>query len=94
MRFMTLNCSGDYTEIEAIIRLTRSGYRFIEVPTSMRERIAGKSMFTPFRATYFVIRSLMALMISVLGTPNCRRVNPSCMEENDDTVTAVDSRGN
>ena len=71
IRFMTMNCSCDYPEIEAIIRLVRSGYTFMEVPSSMRERMAGKSMFTPFRASYFVIRSLMAVLISVWSTPRC-----------------------
>jgi glycosyltransferase involved in cell wall biosynthesis len=71
IRFMTMNCSCDYPEIEAIIRLARSGYKFKEVSTSMRERVAGQSMFTPFRAAYFIIRSLMAVMISAWSTPKC-----------------------
>lgn len=71
IRFMTMNCSCDYPEIEAIIRLVRSGYRFTEVSTSMRERVAGKSMFTPFRSMYFMLRSLMAVFISVWSTPRC-----------------------
>lgn len=72
IRFMTVNCSCDYPETEAIIRLARSGHKFCEVSTSMRERVAGKSMFTPYRATYFMIRSLMALMISTWSTPKCK----------------------
>jgi len=72
MRFMITNCSSDYTEIEAIILMTRSGHRYEEVPTGMRERTAGQSMFTPLRATYFLIRSLMAVLISVLATPRRR----------------------
>jgi glycosyltransferase involved in cell wall biosynthesis len=78
IEYMTKHCSYDYPEIEAIIGLARSGYRFKEVPTSMRERVAGKSMFTPFRATYFVIRSLMALGMSVVATPKVKRqMDPS-----------------
>lgn len=67
--FMSTNCSYDYPEVEAIIGLARNGFRFMEAPTSMRERTAGTSMFTPFRAMYFVIRSLMAVLISVLANP-------------------------
>ncbi len=77
IRFMTANCSCDYPEIEAIVRLTRSGYRFLEVPVVIGDRIAGKSMFTPFRAAYFILRSLMALTVSVLSTPWCRQPRTS-----------------
>lgn len=71
MRFMVDNCSCDYPEIEAIILLARNGYRFTEVPVSMGERTAGQSMFTPLRGMYFIIRSLMAVLISVLIQPVC-----------------------
>lgn len=80
IEFMTINCSCDYPEVEAIIRLVRSGYRYLEVPTSMRTRVAGKSMFTPFRALYFVIRSLMTVATSVLATPKRKRL-PTPSEE-------------
>ena len=73
IRFMTRNCSCDYPEIEAVIRLTRSGFRYTEVPVLMRERTAGTSMFTPSRAMYFVIRSTMAVLISVMSTPRLSR---------------------
>jgi hypothetical protein len=89
IRFMTANCSCDYPEVEAIIRLTRSGFRLREAPTSMRERTAGTSMFTPFRAMYFMIRSLMAVLMSVWGTPRssaCRA--PSLSAESAEDKTA------
>jgi glycosyltransferase involved in cell wall biosynthesis len=66
VRFMITNCSFDYPEIEAIIRLTRDGFRYREAPVIMRERVAGTSMFTPARATYFVLRSLMSILMSAL----------------------------
>lgn len=79
MQFMITNCSCDYPEIEAIILLVRNGHRYTEVPVSMGERIAGQSMFTPFRAMYFTIRSLMAVLISVLVRPACP--SAQCEEE-------------
>ena len=79
MQFMITNCSCDYPEIEAIILLVRNGHRFTEVPVSMGERFAGQSMFTPLRAMYFTIRSLMAVLISVLVRPVCS--GPQCEEE-------------
>ena len=93
IRFMTTNCSYDYPEIEAIICLSRSGYRFVEVSTLMRERVAGTSMFTPFRAFYFVIRSLMALLMSVLNTPKVKKSTKCCVKEvTDDTAATSASR--
>lgn len=73
MEFMVRNCSTDYPEIAAIILLTRSGYRYAEVPVQMRERVAGVSMFTPLRAAYFLVRSFMAIVVSVLETPIRKR---------------------
>ena len=75
IRYMTLHCSCDYPEIEAIISLARSGYRFTEVSVVIGERVAGKSMFTPFRAFYFVIRSIMAVLISTLSVPKRKRAD-------------------
>lgn len=89
MQFMISNCSCDYPEIEAIILLVRNGHRFTEVPVSMGERTAGQSMFTPLRAMYFIVRSLMAVLISMLVHPVC--LDP-CKEESVDGITAVDSR--
>jgi glycosyltransferase involved in cell wall biosynthesis len=76
LEFMTTHCSYDYPEIEAIIGLIRSGYRFTEVPSQMRERTAGTSMFTPLRALYFVTRSFMAVLLSVLSTPKRQATPP------------------
>lgn len=73
IRFMTMNCSCDFPDIDAIVRVVRSGFRFREIAVPMRERVAGKSMFTPWRATYYMIRSLMGILISVWCTPRrCR----------------------
>lgn len=90
--FMVDNCSYDYPEVEAIIRLTRSGYRYMEVPVSMRDRVIGTSMFTPWRAGYFVIRSIMAVLISVLGTPKPTRAIHESVKDNHDAVAADSSR--
>lgn len=94
IRFMMTNCSCDYPEIEAIILLCRNGYRFKEVPTSMRERTAGQSMFTPTRALYFMIRSLLAVLISVLISPSRKKASCCTTEETLDTVTEGNSRRN
>lgn len=75
IRFMTMNCSCDFPDIDAIVRVVRSGFRFREISVPMRERVAGKSMFTPWRATYYMIRSLMGILISVWSTPRrCRNL--------------------
>jgi glycosyltransferase involved in cell wall biosynthesis len=80
IRFMITICSFDYPEIEAIIRLSRSGFTYREVPTSMRERIAGKSMFTPLRASYFVMRSFMSMFMAVLDA-RPKASQPACPKE-------------
>ena len=66
--FMIENCSTDYPEIEAIILLARNGYRYVETPATMGQRVAGESMFNPLRASYFMVRAFLGIMTSVLAT--------------------------
>jgi len=55
----------DFPEVESNVLAARHGLRIVEVPVLMRERAAGRSSVTTIRGTYFVIRILLSLFISV-----------------------------
>jgi glycosyltransferase involved in cell wall biosynthesis len=55
----------DFPEVESNVLAARHGLRIVEVPVLMRERAAGRSSVTTIRGTYFVIRILLSLFVSV-----------------------------
>jgi glycosyltransferase involved in cell wall biosynthesis len=55
----------DFPEVESNVLAARHGLRIVEVPVKMRERAAGQSSVTTIRGTYFVIRIMLSLFISV-----------------------------
>ena len=55
----------DFPEVESNVLAARHGLRIVEVPVKMRERAAGRSSVTTIRGTYFVIRILLSLFVSV-----------------------------
>ena len=55
----------DFPEVESNVLAARYGLRLVEVPVQMRERAAGRSSVTTIRGTYFVIRILLSLFVSV-----------------------------
>jgi glycosyltransferase involved in cell wall biosynthesis len=55
----------DFPEVESNVLAARHGLRIVEVPVRMRQRAAGRSSVTTIRGTYFVIRILIALFISL-----------------------------
>jgi len=55
----------DFPEVESNVLAARYGLRIVEVPVKMRDRAAGRSSVTTIRGTYFVIRILLALFVSL-----------------------------
>lgn len=59
----------DYPEVEVIVALSRNGFRLKEFPVRMMERQGGRSSITPIRSAYYMIKVLLAVMISFLRPP-------------------------
>ncbi len=53
----------DYPEPEAIQRIIQCGGRVIEIPTSMRKRLAGKSKISTLDSLYYFIKVSLALIL-------------------------------
>jgi len=65
LRLFAAEYPHDYPEVESIVLLSRHGLRMLEVPVQMRVRETGNSSITALRATYYMIKVLLALFIGL-----------------------------
>jgi glycosyltransferase involved in cell wall biosynthesis len=63
----------EYPEIETLVVLQRRAFRFIEIPCTMRERMAGRSTIGAGRSLYYIFHVLMGVFINVLKYEGRRR---------------------
>jgi len=59
----------DYPEPEVILLLHRAGFKVEEVPTQMRQRLAGTTSIPFFRGVYYVIKVITCLLLDLLRSP-------------------------
>lgn len=52
--------------IEAMVRIARSGYRITQVPVAMRNRLGGAPSNSPLRATVYLFRAFMVLLLAMV----------------------------
>ena len=64
--FLADNYPMDYPEPEAIILLGRNGFRLKEIFIRMQERMGGNSSITGFKSLYYMIKVLLAMLMSAL----------------------------
>jgi glycosyltransferase involved in cell wall biosynthesis len=63
----------DYPEPEAIILLRRQGFRIVEVPVTMRQRIGGRSSISRLKGLYYMVKVLLATVVDVFEDRVCER---------------------
>ncbi len=56
--------SSDYPEVDALVRLARSGFEIREVPTRMRERPSGNSSIGRLDGLYYMAKVTIALLVA------------------------------
>ena len=56
----------EYPEIEALVVLQRKKFRFVEVPSRMRPRRAGRSTITAVKSLYYMAHVLLGVFVNVL----------------------------
>jgi glycosyltransferase involved in cell wall biosynthesis len=54
---------ADYPEPESIVFIKRNGYKIVEVPVIMQERLGGISSIKSFRTLYYMIKVSIAILI-------------------------------
>ena len=65
--FFAENYPQDYPEPDAILLSTLEGFRLVEVPAQMRERVGGQSSISSFRAVYYMVKVSISLIFSRLS---------------------------
>ena len=58
-----MNYAQDYPEPEAIIAAVNNGFRVMEVPVVMRERIGGVSSINPLKSVYYMVKVSLAIIL-------------------------------
>ncbi len=66
----------DYPEVEALVLMHNAGYKFREVPVTMRQRSGGASSIRLFHGVYYMIKVLLAVGVELLKPPKGRKGVP------------------
>ena len=68
IHFLADHYPSDYPEPEAVLLLGRNGFRLKEVSVCMQQRKEGKSSITGMKSGYYMIKVLLAVLVSALRT--------------------------
>jgi glycosyltransferase involved in cell wall biosynthesis len=66
IEFYCTNYPDDYPEVEALVLLHKKGFKIIEIPVTMVERMGGSSSITPTRSAYYMVKVLLAIFVELL----------------------------
>jgi hypothetical protein len=69
IEFLARNYPVDYPEPEAVILLGRNSFRIAEVAALMRERQEGSSSIAGLKSVYYMIKVLLAILMTALRKP-------------------------
>jgi len=69
IEFLARHYPVDYPEPEAVILLGKNGFSIAEVSTRMQERQAGGSSITGMRSLYYMVKVLLAVLMTALRKP-------------------------
>lgn len=67
-RFLALHYAPDYPEVDAVVRLARSGFKVCEVPVAMRARAGGASSIGRLAGLGYMVKVTVAIVVSWLDT--------------------------
>ncbi len=59
----------DFPDAPLLIAMARRGFRLLEVPVQMRERVAGQSFYTLGKSLYYPYKNLIASLMAWLQRP-------------------------
>lgn len=69
IEFLAVHYPVDYPEPEAVILLGKNGFRLAEVAVEMRERHSGGSSIAGIRGLYYMIKVVLAVLMTALRRP-------------------------
>ncbi|MDH4226770.1 MAG: glycosyltransferase family 2 protein [Deltaproteobacteria bacterium] len=70
IKFLAENYPDDYPEVEALVVLSRRGFKITEVPVTMSERTGGTSSITAGKSVYYMAKVMLAIFIDLLRKVN------------------------
>jgi glycosyltransferase involved in cell wall biosynthesis len=70
--FLATHYASDYPEVDAVVRLARSGFRIVEVPVSMHARTGGISSIGGLAALVYMVKVTVSIVIGWLDTAGGR----------------------
>ncbi len=76
IEFLALHYPVDYPEPEAVILLGRNHFRIAEVATDMQERQGGWSSISGIKGVYYMIKVILAVIMTSLRKPLVPRKEP------------------
>lgn len=56
----------DYPDADFLLTLHRAGFRFSEIPVTMKKRIGGKSQHRGLKPIYYIVKMLLSIFIILL----------------------------
>jgi hypothetical protein len=59
----------DFPDAPLLITFARNGFRLVEVPVVMRERVAGQSFYTLGKQLYYPYKNLLASLMALIRRP-------------------------
>jgi hypothetical protein len=65
IEYLSEHYPEDYPEVEALVLLSRAGFRILEVSCEFGSRTGGHSSITPFRSAYYMVKVLLAIAIGL-----------------------------
>jgi hypothetical protein len=60
------NYPADYPDADTLLLLNYAGFRVVEVPVHMRERLAGLSMHSSWKVVYYIFKMFLSIFIVLL----------------------------
>jgi hypothetical protein len=67
LRFFAFdNYPVDYPDADTLLILHYAGFRVVEVPVTMRERLSGVSMHSGWKPLYYVVKMWLAIAMVLL----------------------------
>jgi glycosyltransferase involved in cell wall biosynthesis len=60
------NYPSDYPDADTLLMMHYAGFRVVEVPVTMRQRLAGVSMHGSWKAVYYIFKMLLSIFIVCL----------------------------
>jgi len=79
------NYPTDYPDADTLLLLSYAGFRVVEVPVCMRDRLAGVSMHRSWKIFYYIFKMFLSIFIVLLRqrtNGNARRQRPSAQTTN------------